>query len=62
MTVKKEPVCFAQKDDISNDIRRVNREGSLNPYPLYTPLRISELCGRWLMVTFHSSNLQAGKS
>ena len=29
---------------------------------LSAPLPISELCGRWLMVTFQSSNLQAGKS
>ena len=32
------------------------------PLPLCTPLRISELRGRWLMVTFRSSNLQASKS
>ena len=60
MRVKKELVCFAQLDDISNDIRRINREDG--PHPLCTPLRISELCGRWRMVTFQSSDLQAGKS
>ena len=62
MRVKKELVCFAQLDDISNDIRRINREDGLNPHPLCASLRISELCERWLMVTFQSSNLQAGKS
>ena len=33
MRVKKELVCFAQKDDIWNDIRRINREDGLNPHP-----------------------------
>ena len=33
MRVKKELVCFAQKGDISNDIRRINREDSLTPHP-----------------------------
>ena len=31
--VQKELVCFAQKDDISSDIRRINRENGLNPPP-----------------------------
>ena len=30
--------------------------------PKCTPVRTSELCGRWLKVKFQSSNLQAGKS
>ena len=37
-------------------------EDGLNPHPLCIPLRINELCGRWLMVTFQSSNLQTDKS
>ena len=45
MRVKKELVCFAQKDDIWNDIRRINREDGLNPHPLCTPLRISMWAG-----------------
>ena len=34
MRRKEELVCFAQQDDISNDIRRINREDGLNPHPL----------------------------
>ena len=62
MRVKKELVCFAQQGDILNDVRRNIREDGSNPHPLCTPLRISKLCERWLMVTFQFSNLQAGKS
>ena len=33
MRGKEELVCFAQEDDISNDVRRINREDGLNSHP-----------------------------
>ena len=46
MRVKKELVCFAQSDDISNDIRRIDREDGLNPHtPVYAFAQVSYVGG-----------------
>ena len=52
MRVKKELVCFAQKDDISTDIRRINKEVGLNPHP-----SVYAFAHKWAMWAVANGNI-----